>query len=364
MKTLVLFVSVIFLSVFVFAQSDPISYDDTVSYNASIDAVSDTIPDIAIFGDETPINLQLKYDITSFIRNKMKGEYLDAELVIDYEGYSVTKNIRLKARGNNRKEICFFPPIYLNFKTDPIENSELKGFRKIKMVTHCSTSKSYSNYLLREFLVYKLYNILSNNSFRVRLLNIDYTDTGKKGRHYKRYGILLEPIELLVKRTESVEVDGANVQGVNVSDYEADVVALFQYMIGNTDWRIKSGHNTKFIKPLGQLTQKVIPVPYDFDYAGFVGTNYAKPQEWTSIKDVREREYLGYCRDNDEAYLKVIGLFMQKKDEIMETISSFTYLSEKERNHLLKYIESFYAELEKPNYILAILNKECRSIDF
>lgn len=364
MKTSVLFVFAILLSVFVSAQSENISYEDTVSYSPSIDAVSDTIPDIAIFGNDTPINLQLKYDITSFIRNKMKGEYLDAELAIDYKGYSATKNIRLKARGNNRKETCFFPPIFLNFKTDMIENSELEGFKKIKLVTHCATSKSYTTYLLKEYLVYKLYNILTNNSFRVKLLDITYIDTGKKGRNYEKFGILIEPIELLVKRTQTTEIDGKVIRGQNVFEEDADIVALFQYMVGNTDWRIKGGHNTKYIKSLTQLTQKTIPIPYDFDFAGFVGTNYSKPQEWTRIEDVRDREYLGYCRNSDEAYLKTINLFIAKKNEIIQTIESFAYLSERERKDLSNYIESFYQILDRPKYFISVLKNECRDIDF
>ncbi len=364
MKKVWLLVIGISLAVLVSAQSTNISYADTVSFNSSIEAVSDTMPNLAFFGDDTPINMQLKYDITSFIKNKMKGEYLDAELVMDYKGNVTTKNIRLKARGNNRREQCFFPPIYLNFKTDPIESSELEGFKKMKLVTHCATAKSYTTYLLKEYLVYKLYNILTNNSFRVKLLDITYIDTGEKDRNYEKYGILIEPIESLVKRTGTMEIDGKVIFGKDVFEQDADIVAFFQYMIGNTDWRIKGGHNTKYIKSLTQLTQKVVPVPYDFDFAGFVGANYSMPQEWTSIENVREREYLGYCRNNEEAYQKTINLYLSKKDEIVQTIQAFTYLSERDRKDLINYVEKFYDLLENPKYFLSIVRRECRGTEF
>ncbi|MDB4582694.1 hypothetical protein N9164_06050 [Draconibacterium sp.] len=361
MKTTTTLIFLLFFSLLLSAQSKKINESDTLSYNPSIEAVTDTLPELNIFDDDTPMNLTLKYDITSFIRQKMKGEYLDAELQIDYKDYKATKNIRLKARGNNRRETCFFPPIYLNFKTDPIERSELKGMKKIKLVTHCSTSNSHTSYLLREFLVYKIYNLLTDNSFKVKLLNIKYIDTGKKQRNYDKYGILIEPIELLTKRINSTEVDGTFVNGSNVIENEADIVALFRYMIGDTDWRIKGGHNTKYMKSLTQLSPKVTPVPYDFDYSGFVGTNYSMPQEWTSIDNVKEREYLGYCRDNDEAYLKVINLFVEKEDEIRKTIESFNYLSEKDRKQLLSYIESFYNLTIRPERFVNILKAECRT---
>jgi hypothetical protein len=355
--------SAILLYFNVSAQSEKINYSDTISYNSSIDAVYDTLPNLNLFVDETPMDLTLKYDITAFIRNKMKGEYLDAELLVHYKNYTETKNIRLKARGNNRREQCFFPPIFLNFENDPIVNSELERFNKIKLVTHCSTSKSYTDYLLKEYLAYKLYNVLTDNSFRVQLLDIKYIDTGKKERNYDKYGILIEPIELLVARKKSIEVNGEIIRENNVIEEEADIVALFQYMIGNTDWRIKGGHNIKYIKSLTKLTDKVTPIPYDFDFAGFVGAHYSHPQSWTSIKSVKEREYLGYCRNSDEAYLKTINLFLDKKDQMIKSIESFSYVSVEERERLIKYIESFYVLLNNPNRFISTLKSQCR-IDF
>ncbi|NOR75262.1 MAG: hypothetical protein GQ525_08885 [Draconibacterium sp.] len=364
MKISMFFVLAMLLTFNLLAQSNKLKTADTISYSSNIDAVTDTIPNMNLFDEETPMDLTLKYDITSFIRNKVKGEYLDAELVIEYKDYSVTKDIRLKARGNNRRDQCFFPPIYLNFKTDPIKSTELEGIKKIKLVTHCSTSKSYTNYILKEYLVYKLYNILTDYSFRVKMLNMEYIDTGKKERNYKRFGILIEPLDLLTKRSGSIEVESAFVKGTDVFEDEADLVSLFQYMIGNTDWRIKGGHNTKFMKSLAKVTPKVSPVPYDFDYAGFVGTHYSHPQEWTSIESVTQREYMGYCRNTDEEYLNTINKFIDKKDEILQTISSFNYLDERERESLIDYIEDFYDLLEHPKNFIYTLKNECRNIDF
>jgi hypothetical protein len=249
----------------------------------------------------------------------------------------------------------------LNFKTDPIETTELKGMKKIKLVTHCSTSKSYTYYLLREYLAYKLYNVLSDNSFRVKLLKIKYIDTGKKKRNYDKYGILIEPIELLTKRINATEIDGIYVDKDKVIDYDTDVVAIFQYMIANTDWRIKGGHNMKYIKSLTDLSPKVIPVPYDFDFSGFVGTHYSMPQEWCSIDDVKQREYLGYCRSTEEDYMKVINLFVEKKDEIINTIQSFEYLDERDRNQLANYVETFYDQTIRPERFINTLKAQCRT---
>jgi len=338
---------------------------DTITAQSLPEPVIDTIPEINIFEDNDPLKITLTYDISSFIKNKRKEEYSDAIFQIHYNDTQlITKNIRLRARGNFRKDECIFPPVFLNFKTDPLENSELKGIKKVKMVTHCTTSKASQNYVLKEFLAYKFYNILTDNSFRVRLLNIEYVDTGKKKKNYRRYGFLIEPQELLARRTNAIEINPEIIFGTNILDKDADRVALFQYMIGNTDWRFKGGHNMKYIKSLDQLTDKVIPVPYDFDFSGLVDTYYSIPQPWTGIKDVTEREYTGYYRDMDKKYMDIINEFIDKKDEILKTIEAFQYLNDKEKGFVENYIQSFFTEIEKPERFIINLKYQCRSADF
>jgi hypothetical protein len=175
---------------------------------------------------------------------------------------------------------------------------------------------------------------------------------------------LIEPLELLLKRTNSVEVDPKFVRGGDVKEPDMDRVAIFEYLIANTDWRVKGGHNMKYVKSREDLTTKVIPVPYDFDYSGFVNASYAFPQEWTSIKAVTEREYLGYCRQSDETLLQVINQFIENKEEIYSLINDFQLLSEKERKQLQRFAQGFYDEAENPKVLLSSLKRECREIDF
>lgn len=342
------------------AQNTHKSYQDTLSDQSVLEPINDTIPDINLFGEEEPLNITIKYDISSFIKNKKEGEYMDAIFQVHYKNQTVTKNIRLKARGNFRRGQCFFPPIYLNFKTDPFENDELENIKKIKLVTHCSSSKLSEEYILNEYLAYKIYNQLTPFSFGVRLLKIEYIDTGKKAKNYENYGFLIEPEELLAKRTNSVKIDAQLMQEENVVEADADRVALFQYMIGNTDWRFKGGHNTKCVKSLSEIENKVIPVPYDFDFSGFVGTNYSFPQSWTSIKDVRDREYLGYCRNSDQEYINNVNLFNLKKEDVLNVIKNSPFLDEKVKKSDMKFLEGFYSAIAQPERFVKVLKSQCR----
>lgn len=357
MKRLIISLLLLFLLNYSYAQENA---DSALFY-----PVADTLSNIRFFDNEDPLTITLKYDISSFIRTKAKGEYFQAELIIHpTDSTTIVKDIRLKARGNFRRGHCFFPPIYLNFKTDPINQTELAGIKKIKMVTHCSTSKAYREYVMREFLAYKIYNILTESSFRVRLLNINYIDTGKKKSHFEQIGFLIEPMDLLTKRLSAVEVRQEIIRGKNLLPEESTFVALFEYFLGNTDWRFNGGHNMKYIKLSELLKPYPVPVPYDFDHAGFVNTTYALPQEWSSAKKVTDREYLGYCQQNKENYLSAITLFNNKKEEIIRTINTFEYLDNKSKSEVMKFVNDFFRMAEEPELFIRKLQGECRDLDF
>jgi len=364
MKSFIVFGLILTASYFLTAQNNT-NISDTMLAAPVLGEVTDTVQTEGFFDTEEPLKITLKYDITSFIKNKHKAEYLDAELIIyNNNDAPVTKNIRIMARGNFRKGQCYFPPLVLNFKTDEIENTELKGMNKVKVVTHCTNGKNNDNLVLKEYLVYKLYNVLTEKSFRVRLLDITYIDTGKKQQQFRETGFIIEPAEVVAKRNNCVLIDPMVVKGVNLVEEDADRAALFQYMISNTDWRIKSGHNTKFMKSLSDITSKVIPVPYDFDFSAVVDASYAFPQEWSTSETLFQRDYMGYCRDNEEYYTKNIDLFNSRKDQIMKTISSFSLLPEKERNGVEQFAEGFFKEAKDPKRLISTLKSECREIDF
>jgi hypothetical protein len=364
MKYFLVFGLILTFSFYLTAQNNSNVSDTTLAAQV-LGEVNDTVQSEGFFETEVPLKITLKYDITSFIKNKSKAEYMDAELIVYNNNETpVTKNIRIMARGNFRKGQCYFPPLFLNFKTDEIERTELKGINKIKVVTHCTTGKNNDNIVLKEYLAYKLYNVLTEKSFRVRLADITYIDTGKKQHQFREMGFIIEPVELVAKRNNCVLIDPIVVRGVNIVEEDADRSSLFQYMISNTDWRFKGGHNTKYMKSLTEITPQVIPVPYDFDFSAFVDASYAFPQSWSTSESLFERDYLGYCRDNDENYLKTIRLFAGQKEKIMNTIATFSYLPEGELKDCSKFIGGFFDNISNEKSIVNTIKNQCRPIDF
>jgi hypothetical protein len=235
---------------------------------------------------------------------------------------------------------------------------------KIKVVTHCTTGKNNDLIVLKEYLAYKLYNILTEKSFRVRLLDITYIDTGKKQHQYQEMGFVIEPVALVAKRNNCVLIEPTVVRGENLVEEDADRSSLFQYMISNTDWRFKGGHNTKYMKSLTDITSKVIAVPYDFDFSALVDASYAFPQSWSTSTSLFQRDYMGYCRNNDEEYLKNIRYFAQHEEKIMKTIASFSYLPEGEIKDASKFIGEFFESIKKEKSFVNNIKNQCRTIDF
>jgi len=332
---------------------------DTVEQNRFYPVV-DTLQAVSLFKDDATLLIKLISNFTEFLKPKYDDSYLPASMIVKLSpNDSIVKNIRIKARGKSRKEMCMFPPVKLNFKTDPIKLPGYEGVDKMKMVTHCRPNKLFTTYILKEYLIYKIYNAITDYSLRVRLIMVDYVDTGKKGFHESRYGFLIEPMKLLARRLGAEEIKDRTVMYNELDPLAADRVALFNYMIANGDWQYQSSHNLKFIKVLNLNTQGAYPIPYDFDFSGFVNAEYAEPQKWNMVDNVMERDYLGFCRETPDNFNELKKEFLDAEPKIYDIIMNFEPLPLKARKRLKQYIQSFYKELKNKN-AYSIITRNCR----
>jgi hypothetical protein len=134
-------------------------------------------------------------------------------------------------------------------------------------------------------------------------------------------------------------------------------MAIFQYMIANTDWSVQYRQNIKLIKD--PITGRLVGVPYDFDHAGIVGAPYAKPAEQLEMVSVRERRYRGYCIEDMEVFNDVFELYQSKKEEIYSVYTSSPYLDPKYAKSTLKYLDDFYKILSQPKYAKIEMQYPC-----
>ena len=326
----------------------------SATYEDTLDVYED------LFGREDVLNMTLKSDFKTFRRTRTKDIYLSADMTcIVSDSFQVTHPVRLKARGIYRKANCAMPPIWLNIRYAGIETRELAGIRRMKMVTVCRSGDQYLGFLLREYLVYKIYNLLTPYSYRVRLINLKMVNTGKGNKEEFCWGFLIEPDELMAERLRAKVIKSDKLSMRTVNQEAMDRLAMFQYMIGNPDYSVTGRHNLKILAIKTSDPSGFIPVPYDFDFTGIVNANYATPNETLPIGSVKERYFVGPCRDR-ASYESAIGALQAVRDEIESTIWAFDYLDEDDRFDMIGYVESFFNTAENEHFIDREISKTCK----
>ena len=337
--------------------------DDSTVIATDNKPTEDNSTDIGLFCKDEPFVCDLSFDIRKFSREKYKDQYQEAKLTYYLnDSVDLEKTIRLKARGIFRKRHCYLPPIKLNLKKAEIQSGELKGIKKLKLVTCCQYSGAYEQYVLKEYLAYKLYSLLTDYSFRVRLMQIRYVDIGrKKSKGFIRYGFAIENVDVLAERNNAIEIEINTLNQSYIDKASMNRVALFQFMIGNTDWSVPGLHNLKLIKLKDHLILTPFVVPYDFDYSGFVNTSYSIPDERLMIDSVRERLFRGICCTCEE-YETTIQEFLDKKDRIYQTILEFEYFEDRTRNEVLVYIDEFFRIIESDKLISWNIINSCKNL--
>lgn len=307
-----------------------------------------------LFKSDEILKLTILSDFSSIMKDRGDDRsYHKGQLYyIDLTGDTIRRKIKLKTRGNFRRnpENCKYPPIRIKFSKLRAADSIFTHQSKLKLVTQCQLE----NYVLLEYLAYRMYNKLTDYSYRVRLAHITYADVETKEAHFTRYAFIIESEEELVSRIN------AEIYKPNVVQYflvrEATItMAMFQYMIGNDDWYVTSKHNTTILQ--FKETGNIIAVPYDFDFSYLVNAEYTKP-EGASNKFIKRRKvYKGLCIVDSE-YKQQVQLFNANKGYFMDLIEKLRDLPQKNKQESIKLINSFYKTIDKPSSLTNIFQKE------
>lgn len=261
----------------------------------------------------------------------------------------VTGNIKVRLRGNYRRENCGLASLMIEFR-DSTNQSKLKNLKNLKMVAPCGKGYEYEQLVIKEFLVYKIYNELTDKSLRARLMHVTFQDVNGKMKPYQQYAFVIEPIDDLAKRNGCFEEDKRKVMTEETNRSHTTLVNIFQYMIGNTDWGIPVYHNIKLVIPIDSPNAAPYVIPYDFDYSGLVNAPYAIPHETTGLVSVTERKYMGFPRTWNEIQT-VTTLFKSQKEEIFNLVNSFSLLGSNSKREMINYLEDFYFFLNNESQV-------------
>ncbi|MCO6487800.1 MAG: hypothetical protein J5I98_05240 [Phaeodactylibacter sp.] len=288
------------------------------------------------------VQLALRTDMDKLINNRAReDDYQPAKLTYPDAGGNVAQlELDVIPRGNYRRRICDFPPILFNFSKDGLEKMGLdRRYDKMKLVTYCKEEPEAEGHLLKEYLAYRIYNLISPKSYRVQLARITYQDSEGKHENMEQYGILIEDTDEMARRIGGLECECWNYPPDSISLADENRMSVFQFMIGNEDWSTQTLRNVKMIRLDGG--GKVVPVPYDFDFSGFVETPYAVPNSQLGITAITQRKFLGF-KARQELLSETVKAFDLKREEIQSLIKGFDILVNAERKKAARYIDSFY----------------------
>ena len=265
------------------------------------------------FRSEAPLAMTLTTNIKQI--RKDKGEnapYHWASLTYDSSGKPAQMPLKIRTRGIWRLRNCNFPPIRLNFSDKATKNTLFDDLENPKLVSYCRDTDPYEQYILQEYQLYRIYQLLTPVSHRVRLVKLAYVDSASGKREAERYAIIVEDPNQLASRNVAKIV---KIKGAGPGDLEGKDLALaylFEYLIGNLDFSFNGLHNTEL---LATTDGRMLPVAYDFDFSGAVNTSYATPPPDYGVPNVRTRKFLAYCELQDE-FPGALAVLQEKKEAI------------------------------------------------
>ncbi|MGA9341943.1 MAG: hypothetical protein WBV61_06370 [Rhodanobacteraceae bacterium] len=272
--------------------------------------------------------------------------------------------LAVEHRGLTRLRLCDFPPIRLRFAKGVAKGSVFRGSKSLKLATHCKNGERSEEYYVKEMLAYRIYNLMTDLSFRVRPVSITYFDSKQASADGPHFGFLIEDDGALAKRNglKKLRVPGAELG--KLDSLAINRFALFEYLIGNTDWAVLNGpspdhccHNSVLLGPNPQGT--IYAVPYDFDSSGLVDASYAVPNASLKIRNVTQRVFRGFCAKN--ATLEAARReYLEREPQILDVVRNESRLSPRTGENAHAYLSTFFEILRDDEKFAKDIKEKCR----
>lgn len=320
--------------------------DDVISQDAG--NMSDVKEVSELFKNQDVLALKMSYSNKKVKYQTNDSTYIETDITYqEQDGSWKTLAVSIRGRGNYRRKHCYYTPIKMKLDKAIAEKTVFEGNKKLKLVLPCFNCKNANDYILKEYLAYKLYEKIGPYHFKTRLVALEYNNIkGNKVKSDKVMAILVEDIKSVAKRHNG-NVFKRHMRPITQDQATSVQNALFQYMIGNTDFSTTFQHNEKQLF----ANRKIRPVPYDFDMSGFVNTNYAVVSKVQNrplpIEEVTERLYKGFQRD-DEVFETVRNTFINSKTKIFSLIDEHKALFDSQFafREARDFISSFFKIIE------------------
>lgn len=316
--------------------------------------------DVPLFRTTDTLNIRASGSIKSIKKNSNDSTFVIGKFQYEQDPDQwITVPVQARVRGNFRLNNCYFPPLKLKFNKKEVSSTLFEGNKALKLVLPCLTATDRNKLILKEYLCYQFYQILTPFYFRTRLALFEYTETSrKKPREYELLTFFVEDNSMVAKRSEGKIIETKGISPAAFDEKQSVRNDFFQYMIGNADWSAVFQHNSNTM----YLNGKYIPLSYDFDMSGFVHANYATlnpPQLGTG--DTRERVYRGFCKSR-EAMEEIRKDFLGKESAIHNTVDQYaTAFSKYDLDDMHGYLNEFFEILKSDRQFEDSILSSCRT---
>jgi hypothetical protein len=317
----------------------------------------------ALFEDQTILPLRMTFSNKEMKRNTNDSTYLLSRIYYENDGSWDSIEVKIRARGNFRREHCYFPPLKVKIKKAVAKETLFKGNKELKVVLPCYSAENTYDNIVKEYMAYKMYELISPYHYKTRMANIEFTELrGNKSKTHQLKAFLIEDLDKVADRHDAKKMK-RSVHPLQQDDLCSVQNDFFQYMIGNTDFSVAYQHNEKLIFT---SDNKTMPVPYDFDMSGLVDASYAVvsqvQNETLTIEEVTDRLFRGFKR-NEEVYRKVRKQFLdneQKLYAVMEGLKD-DFDNPKEYDVARDFIEDFFAIMKNDTKFSNEILKKART---
>ncbi len=280
---------------------------------------------------------------------------------------SVPIEVIIRGGWRSLSKNCSAPLLFIRFDENKTPGTPFEGQTMLPLTTHCGQGISieaaktrqrpsdWERYLLKEYLAHLLYNEITDISLEARLVRITYIDPDKPNRKIVNYAFFTEHFKSVAARNGYELKDRGSFIPGNLDLGAADLMALFQLMIGNTDWSIAKERN---IILLHAADGTQVPLPFDFDMSGLVNAQYAGPAPGLRIDEVTDRYYLGYCHPNSD-WFALSEYYLSRKTRLLSLVSETPGLDKKSINTALTFLQGFFDILQSPQLMEEKIARHC-----
>ena len=297
----------------------------------------------SLFIDQKPLKIRLNYSNNYLNKNTNDSTLMKTKLFFIQENKNKEIDVSVRARGNFRRKHCYFTPVKIKIKKRDASNTIFSDNRILKLVLPCKNDRDKNDNILKEFIAYKIYEIISPFYFKTRRLEINYTDQKRKNqKNFNLIGFFIEDDDKVAKRFDS-KIIKRKISPLAMDDFNSVNLSFFNFLIGNTDFSSAHQHNGKLLF----YEKKIIPIPYDFDLTGWVKPKYGSGITNRLGYSFEERNYIGFKREKS-IYSKVRNHYLTLKEKILKTVELYESEFEYKKSYylMMNYLREFYEILE------------------